>query len=391
MGYLFRRGRRWWLGFHDEKGKLQQQSTGLDLGRKKEARQVLEKIEARIRAGIELGEAEEGPVTVRRYERKWTEGRIAQALSSAQDEGTRLRLHAMPALGDLRLEEVRPRHVRDLIRSLRQNHKLAPRTVRHVYGALHVMFRDAVVDELIAVNPCILKRGELPKHIDKNPTWRAGAVFTRGELEQIISDDRVPEDRRVLYVLMAIAGLRFGEAAALRWRCYDPTLEPLGRLLVAASWSTTHRVEKATKTEQPRAVPVHPVLAKILAAWKLGGYAVMRGSPPGPDDLIVPALHGSFRSRHHALDHFHGDLDRLGLRRRRQHDLRRTMISLARADGAAKDILQTVTHGARGDIMDSYTTLPWANVCAEVAKLRVQIIDGNVVALPRVAGGAVIP
>jgi len=41
--------------------------------------------------------------------------------------------------------------------------------------------------------------------------------------------------------------------------------------------------------------------------------------------------------------------------------------------------------------MDSYTTLPWANVCAEVAKLRVQIIDGNVVALPRVAGGAVIP
>jgi len=40
---------------------------------------------------------------------------------------------------------------------------------------------------------------------------------------------------------------------------------------------------------------------------------------------------------------------------------------------------------ARGDIMDSYTTLPWANVCAEVAKPRVQLVEGKVVALPRLA------
>ncbi len=33
--------------------------------------------------------------------------------------------------------------------------------------------------------------------------------------------------------------------------------------------------------------------------------------------------------------------------------------------------------------MDSYTTLPWANVCAEVAKLRVQIVERRGVALPR--------
>jgi hypothetical protein len=111
------------------------------------------------------------------------------------------------------------------------------------------------------------------------------------------------------------------------------------------------------------------------------------GCAPGPDDLVVPALHGGFRSRHHALDHFHHDLDGVGLRRRRQHDLRRTMISLARADGAAKDVLETVTHGARGDIMDSYTTLPWNVVCAEVAKLRVQLVEGRVVALPQAGGG----
>ncbi len=66
------------------------------------------------------------------------------------------------------------------------------------------------------------------------------------------------------------------------------------------------------------------------------------------------------------------------------------MISLARADGAAKDVLQIVTHGARGDIMDSYTTLPWA-MCQEVAKLRVQLVERKVVALPRLAAAGVEP
>ena len=45
-------------------------------------------------------------------------------------------------IGDLSMEEVRPRHLRDLIRHLRSSTKLAPRSVRHIYGALHVMFRE---------------------------------------------------------------------------------------------------------------------------------------------------------------------------------------------------------------------------------------------------------
>ncbi len=47
-----------------------------------------------------------------------------------------------------------------------------------------------------------------------------------------------------------------------------------------------------------------------------------------------------------------------GRRHRRGHDLRRTMISLARTNGARKDIL--------------YTTFSWDALCAEVAKLKVQ-------------------
>jgi hypothetical protein len=65
------------------------------------------------------------------------------------------------------------------------------------------------------------------------------------------------------------------------------------------------------------------------------------------------------RSKHEAPKQLHADLDLLGLRRRRGHDLRRAFISLALADGARRDLLETVTHGPRGDIISVYNTPPW--------------------------------
>jgi integrase len=384
MGYVYKRGNSLWIGYHDAKGKLHQVSTGLEVGFEKKARQVLQRIEARIQSGIELGEAESGPLTVERYAVHWAEERRAAGISTAHDDATRLRLHALPHLGKLLLEDVRPKHIRDLIKHLRQTTKLAPRSVRHVYAALRLLFRHAVVDELVPNSPCALKPSDLPKLIDKDLAWRAGAVFTRSELELLLSDERIPWDRRMMYALMGLAGLRFGEAAALRWRSYDPSLEPLGRLHIITSYSTTARREKATKTEQPRLVPVHPVLARLLGEWKLGPWQVLMKRAPTAEDLIVPSRLGRNRSKNQGITKFHDDLERIGLRRRRQHDLRRTFISLARADGARKDVLEHVTHGRPGGIIDLYTELPWPLLCEEVGKLRVKLLEGKVLAFPSI-------
>lgn len=48
------------------------------------------------------------------------------------------------------------------------------------------------------------------------------------------------------------------------------------------------------------------------------------------------------------------------MRARRGHDLRRTFISLAREDGAHRDLLEPITHGPRGNIVDIYTTFTWS-------------------------------
>jgi hypothetical protein len=197
----------------------------------------------------------------------------------------------------------------------------------------------------------------------------------------------IPEDRRVVNALELVAGLRPGETAALRWSHYDITPEPLGHLTVAVSWDSRLEVETTTKTERTRAVPVHPTLAKILAAWKVGGWAAQFGRAPRSDDLIVPNRDGEHRNPQRAVRRFHEDLQRLGLRRRRQHDCRRTFISLARGDGARADILRWVTHGRTGDIVDVYTTLPWEALCAEVAKLRLDLRQGKVLEFRKVASG----
>jgi hypothetical protein len=104
----------------------------------------------------------------------------------------------------------------------------------------------------------------------------------------------------------------------------------------------------------------------------------MFGRQPGPDDLVLPvapggkAAAGSMRKAHNSWLALQQDLDALGLRRRRAHDLRRTMISLTRDDGARVDVLKTCTHGASKAVIDLYTTFDWKTLCAEVAKLNVR-------------------
>ncbi|MBI5543943.1 MAG: hypothetical protein HY901_08660 [Deltaproteobacteria bacterium] len=91
--------------------------------------------------------------------------------------------------------------------------------------------------------------------------WREGAVYSRSQVEQLISDPPVPEERRVLDAVLLIAGVRPGESFALRWRNYDPTLEPLGRLDVARSFNSDVLKERSTETGNRQLVPVHPPLA----------------------------------------------------------------------------------------------------------------------------------
>ncbi len=397
---VFTRGKALWIRFRDADGKWRNASTGYSVGQEALAEATHVEVLARVRAATASEGVDTGPLTLRAFAARWLDSRETETV---EDDRGRIDNHILPAIGDIAIAALRPRHVRAFVESLSQKKKLgnktkdgsrvatdellAPRTVRHVYATLRAMLNDAVADELIPSSPCVLK-DELPEKKDKDRTWRRTAVFVRDEVQTIISAPAasIPEDRRVMYAIMFLGAMRFGECAALTWRDYDATIAPLGRLVIEKSYSSKSRKVKGTKTENPREMPVHPTLARILADWKLGGFERSTGRRPSPDDLIVPSRRGAPRNANHMLRRFHEDLDRVGLRERRQHDTRRTFISIARADGARADVLRTMTHGATGDIVDSYTTLPWATLCEEVAKVRIEVIEGKLIELPIAVG-----
>jgi hypothetical protein len=70
------------------------------------------------------------------------------------------------------------------------------------------------------------------------------------------------------------------------------------------------------------------------------------------DEIGATSTKGATATPSNVYSRMRDDLDRLGLRRRRVHDTRRTMITLALNDGARRDVLQGITHGFKGDIID---------------------------------------
>ena len=370
---MFARGNRIYLRVKAVDGSWKNVSTGLkddEAGRKQAdklqadwERQVAETIAASN--GTPL-------MTLTRYATEWGSKRTNV---DAPAERAKILKHVLPRIGHMLMVDIKPKHLDDLILALRAEGKLAPRTIRSLSGLLHTMFKRAVKDEAITTNPVMMERGTLPKKVDKDPTWRAEAIYTRDEGELMISDERILWDRRVLIALKFLAGgLRHGEAARLKWRNYDPTVEPLGRLAIGK-----------TKSGVPREVPVHATLAKILAAWKLHGWGETYGRAPTPEDLIVPTRNFTARDANESQRQLIADLEMLGLRtqagekqHRRGHDFRRTFISLARADGAHDGPLRWVTHGPSASSMaDLYSTFPWSALCAEVAKLRIELRKGK--------------
>ncbi|MBL8909850.1 MAG: hypothetical protein JNM17_04005, partial [Archangium sp.] len=162
----------------------------------------------------------------------------------------------------------------------------------------------------------------------------------------------------------------------------------LPKILVAVSYTRANKAEKDTKTDEPREVPMHPTLQRVLKEWGDVGFAEFFGREPKPDDLVVPNQWGGYRTDNTFLQGLARDLELLGVRKRRFHDFRRTFISLGRTDGANPDVLRSVTHQADGDQFDQYTTFSFETKCEAVMRLN---ITGRAVKAARLASGGNSP
>ncbi len=385
MASVYLKRGRYWARIKGDKepGKWSSVPTG------ETDRAAAERFATAAQRAIDKRPAPVSKMSFRAWIAEWLVKRKESDHDWRKDRG-RLDKHVLPVLGDVDLRDVTTKRLADLIHALRFKTKLANRTVRNVYSVIAAALRDAAIDGRIDVSPCTLTDVQLGAVVDKDPEWRQSAVFTRGEAETLISDPRIPLDRRVVYAFGLLAGMRPGEAAALRWRHYDTARRPLGMITVALSYSTHKGTTGRTKTETVRHVPVHPALADLLEQWR-AAYLEMTGAEPTTDALIVP-LPPEVDRTSRTGDRYRGwdytgrrwrevDLPMLGWRARSVYDTKSTFITLAIEDGADRDVIRDrVTHTkSRKDAFGGYDRGEhWNETCREVAKLSIRLLATTV-------------
>lgn len=374
------------ISFVDGTGKVRQELAG---SRLEDAVRLLAQRRREVKEGRYAPGAVTASITLASYAETWLEERRREGLRSIRSVEGHVRLHIIPALGSKHLGDLRPVDVATWIEGLKASKTHSAKTIANWHGTLHTILEHARFREVIVSNPASLPRGFLPKK-----SRRKAPRFERDEVWQLLTDKSIAWHRRIFYALQALGGMRCGEASGRRWRDYDPNAPELGSLHVWSQYNDLPLKTSRDEDTHERFVPVHPALGKLLAEWRLRGFAETFGRPPRPDDWLVPdARTFEPRTREQAGNALLRDMARLGIphrlgaegRGRRCHAFRHSFISFARSDGAIPDHLEPVTHNGAGAMIDRYTSLEWAPMCRAVACLRVDLRRAEVIELPRAA------
>lgn len=365
------------VNFTDQTGKLRQELAG---GRLEDAKRLLVQRRREVKEGRYVpGGAPSAAMTIETLGAQWIAERRAQGMRSWKDAERHVRLHIVPGIGRKRVGELRPREVAAWVQSMKDAGKLSAKSINNVHGTLHAILEVARFRELVVGNPASLPRGMLPR-----PSKKKQPRFERDEIALLLGDERIAEHRRVFYAMQALGGLRLGEASGRRWGdlSFDgPLLAERAPGLLHALRVATQYEDKPLKTAKDedvreRLVPVHPVLADILDRWLSGGFELQFGRAPRPDDWLIPDPRtGKPRTQNQARRALARDCELVGIEARGTHSFRRAFISLARSGGAPKDLLEVITHNARGAIIDVYTTFEWPSLCGAVRCLRFALGD----------------
>ena len=257
-------------------------------------------------------------VTFRRYATTWLADRSLKPRT--RYHYTRLlEQRLLPRFGDMRPGQITPDVVRTWHSEMGDD---APTLRAHCYGLLRSILATAVQDELITANPCHIRGAGSAKRVHKIQP------LTLQELATLV--DTMPERYKLMTLLAAWCGLRFGELTELRRRDIDITngVIRVRRAVTRVSGSFVVGTPKSDAGTRDVAIPPHlmPMLKAHLRTNTTGGRdALLFPAAGDPTRHLAPAsLYRVFYKAREAAGR--PDL--------RWHDLRHTGAVLAAQTGA---------------------------------------------------------
>jgi integrase len=278
--------------------------------------------------------ASAGRVSVAEWSAGWLAAQGHWKPSTAARAASIVRTQIVPRWGPVAIADVSHADVQAWCTQLSAT--LAPSTVRQVHRMLSLMLDLAVRDGRLVRNPA------------------SGVRLPRQRLapRRFLTHDQVADlaaaagAHRVLVLTLAYAGLRWGEAAALRVGSLD-----LLRRRLTVSESVTEVEGRLTwgtpKSHAVRAVPLPQFLVDELAAHVVGWSRVQLVFPSTSGE---PLRVGSFRR-----SSFDRAAAAVGVEGLTPHELRHTAASLAIAAGASIKAVQSMLgHSTATLTLDRY-------------------------------------
>jgi integrase len=222
-----------------------------------------EDAESSIRRG-EWADPQDGRITLEQWWERWTPTRVSE-YATEQKRASHWRTHVRPRWGNVRLGAITAWDVEAWIAQMKRA-DVGATTLYQSAQLLRTLMAEAARHRLIATDPTATVRIPVPpKHVDR--------FLTRDEFEALAV--QMPTERdRVMVMLMAMAGLRWGEVAGLHAHRVD-----LGRgeLTVVEVLRRDASVKKQPKSAAgQRHVPIVPALAEALRPF-LGEGLVFPG------------------------------------------------------------------------------------------------------------------
>ncbi|WP_160050663.1 tyrosine-type recombinase/integrase [Nocardiopsis sp. FR4] len=330
---------RWMVRYYDPAGRMK---SGGTFKKKPDAERRQVELEGQLSSGT-FRDPSAGKMTVGEIAEKWLEAQHHLKRSTRRDYREYLDNYVLPAWGDVPVNQVRFEAVSDWVNRLinepgKRGGKLSPSYVRKVYYALSQVLAWAVKSGRIMVNPA--KEVALPMIVPGKHVY-----LDHVQVERLAS---CSGEYRVLVLLLAYTGLRWGEVAAVKVGRID-----LRRRRVHVEETFGRESGKlyleTPKNHEQRAVPIPGFLLKELRAL-CGGKAA--------DDLAFTAPMGgplhydNFRRRVFTPAVKDAGLAELDVT---VHKLRHTAASLAIAAEADVKVVQTMLgHKTATMTLDTY-------------------------------------
>jgi integrase len=263
-----------------------------------------------------------------------------------------LRLYVFPTLGNVRICDLKPRHVEQIINVL-IHEKKSDSTINSARRALHGMCTYAVRMEIIPTNPVAstetVKRQASGKTQVKTPWSVTEAVSA---LQAARNDPTMD----CFVHLMLYLGLRPGEALGLRWTDIDlesGMLHVTGTLreerrIAPDGKGVVRNVRNAPKTSSSkRALQLHPELTRALVRQqlRLKDWEYEAGTKWSDTGYVITTRIGTELSHANNRKNFYKFLGMNGLRQIRPHDMRHVAAKTAlEADIRIEDVSQALGH-----------------------------------------------